>query len=124
MLTASRSSKQQPQEKEWDRMKTAMKLVIGAAALVAVAGCVETGGAGSGTPSDGLSGTDAQFNAMTAPCIDQAARFASFPARDINIAERLRTGGGPLLVLDAGGQRLSCRLEDDGRVPVFSEFAN
>lgn len=105
-------------------MKTAMKLVIGAAALGAVAGCVETGGTGGGTPSDGLSGTDAQFNAMTAPCIDQAARVSGFPARDINIADRIRTGGGPLLVLDAGGQRLSCRLEDDGSVTVFSEFAN
>jgi hypothetical protein len=105
-------------------MKNAMKLVIGAAALGTLAGCVETGGTGGGAPSDGLSGTDAQFNAMTAPCIDQAARFAGFPARDINIADRLRTGGGPLLVLDAGGQRLSCRLEADGSVTVFSEFAN
>jgi hypothetical protein len=105
-------------------MKKAMRLVIGATALGAVAGCVETGGTGGGTPSDGLSGTTAQFNAMTAPCIDQAARFASFPAEDINIAERVRTGGGPLLVLDAGGQRLSCRLEADGSVTVFSEFAN
>jgi hypothetical protein len=94
-------------------------LVLGLAAL---AGCVET--TGGTTTGDGLSGTDAQFNAMTAPCIDQAARFSGFPAADINIAERIRTGGGPLLVLDAGGQRLSCRLESDGRVTVFSEFAN
>lgn len=105
-------------------MKNAMKLVIGAAALAGLAGCVETGGSGSGAPSAGLSGTDAQFNAMTAPCIDQAARLANFPAQDINIADRLQTGGGPLLVLVAGGQRLSCRLEDDGSVTVFSEFAN
>lgn len=104
-------------------MKDAIGIVIGAAALAAVAGCVETGGGGS-APSDGLSGTDAQFNAMTAPCIDQAARFANYPAMDINIADRIRTGGGPLLVLDAGGQRLSCRLESDGSVTVFSEFAN
>lgn len=105
-------------------MKKVVKLVIGAAALGAVAGCVETGGSGSGSASDGLNGTDAQFNAMTAPCIDQAARYANYPARDINISERLQTGGGPLLVLDAGGQRLSCRLEPDGSVTVFSEFAN
>ena len=98
-----------------------MKLTALAMTAIALAGCVETGGSAS---SDGLSGTDAQFNAMTAPCIDQAARFANYPAMDINIADRIRTGGGPLLVLDAGGQRLSCRLEPDGRVTVFSEFAN
>lgn len=105
-------------------MKNVIKLVIGAAALGTVAGCVETGGSGGGTTSDGLSGTDAQFNAMTAPCIDQAARYANYPARDINISDRIRTGGGPLLALDAGGQSLSCRLEPDGSVTVFSEFAN
>ena len=101
-----------------------MRMTALAVAGAALAGCVETGGSGVGTPSDGLRGTDAQFNAMTAPCIDQAARYANFPARDINISERIRTGGGPLLGLDAGGQRLSCRLEPDGRVTVFSEFAN
>ncbi len=102
-------------------MKNMIRFACGAAAIGAVAGCVETGGS---VANDGLSGTDAQFNTMTAPCIDQAARFANFPAMDINIAERIRTGGGPLLVLDAGGQRLSCRLEPDGSVTVFSEFAN
>lgn len=61
---------------------------------------------------------------MTAPCIDQAARYSGYPAIDINIVDRIRTGGGPLLVLDAGGQRLSCRLEADGSVTAFSEFAN
>ena len=102
-------------------MKSVIKLVIGATALGAVAGCVETSGS---APAAGMSGTDAQFNAMTAPCIDQAARYASYPARDINITDRLQTGGGPLLVLDAGGQRLSCRLEPNGSVTVFSEYAN
>lgn len=102
-------------------MKNVIRIVIGAAALGAVAGCVETSGS---APSDGLTGTDAQFNAMTAPCIDQAARYANYPAMDINIVDRVRTGGGPLLVLDAGGQRLSCRLEPNGSVTVFSEYAN
>lgn len=100
-------------------MEIKLKFVAGAAALIALAGCVEDSGS-----SDGLSGTEAQFNAMTSPCINQASRYANFPARDINIVERIRTGGGPLLVLDAGGRRLSCRLEDNGRVTVFSEFAN
>ena len=102
-------------------MATTHKIFAGTVALIALAGCVETTGGGS---SDGLSGTPEQFNAMTAPCIDQAARYTSYPAMDINIVDRIRTGGGPLLVLDAGGQRVSCRLEGDGSVTVFSEFAN
>ncbi len=101
-------------------MKNVIIIVIGATALGAAAGCVET----SGNSNDGLSGSEAQFNAMTAPCIDQAARYTGYPAMDINISDRVRTGGGPLLVLDAGGQRVSCRLEDNGQVTVFSEFAN
>ena len=104
-------------------MKTVMKMVIGPAALAALAGCVEDTGSSS-APAAGLSGTEAQFNAMTAPCIDQAARYTNFPAIDLNIVDRLQTGGGPLLVLDAGGQRVSCRLEPNGNVTVFSEFAN
>lgn len=104
-------------------MTNTIKLFIGATVLAALAGCVETsGGATSG--GDGLSGSDAEFNAMTAPCIDEAARITGFPAIDINIANRVRTGGGPLLVLDAGGQNWSCRTESDGSVTVFSEFAN
>ena len=101
-------------------MNKQIRTAIGAAALVIVAGCVET----TGTPDDGLSGSEAQFNAMTAPCIDQAAAMRSYPAMDINILDRIRTGGGPLLVLDVGGERLSCRLESNGGVTVFSEFAN
>ncbi|MBF9058451.1 hypothetical protein HKCCSP123_04580 [Rhodobacterales bacterium HKCCSP123] len=97
-----------------------LKITAFAVVTAGLAGCVDMGGA----PSDGLSGTEAQFNSMTAPCIDQAARFSGYPAIDINIVDRIQTGGGPLLVLDAGGQRLSCRLEADGSVTVFSEFAN
>jgi hypothetical protein len=50
--------------------------------------------------------------------------MTGFPAKDINIAERIRTGGGALLVLDVGGRNWSCRSESDGSVTVFSEFAN
>ncbi|WP_306120220.1 MULTISPECIES: hypothetical protein [unclassified Roseitalea] len=98
-----------------------LKIATLVVAASAIAGCVETSEVAT---DDGLSGTQAQFNAMTAPCIDQAARFTGFPAIDINIVDRVRTGGGPLLVLDAGGQRVSCRREGDGSVTVFSEFAN
>ncbi|MDU8911658.1 hypothetical protein [Aestuariicoccus sp. MJ-SS9] len=98
-----------------------IKLTALAATAAALAGCAETADT---MADDGLSGTEAQFNAMTAPCIDQAAAFSGAPAVDIDLVNRIRTGGGPLLVLDAGGQRLSCRLEDDGRVTVFSEYAN
>jgi len=117
-------SKELPYKKEKDIPVTnKLKFFIGVAALVSLAGCVETGGGGS-AENDGLSGSDAQFNAMTAPCINQAARMTGFPAKDINIAERIRTGGGALLVLDVGGQNWSCRSESDGSVTVFSEFAN
>ncbi len=75
-------------------------------------------------PNDGLSGTEAQFNSMTSPCINQASRLTGVPARDINITNRIRTGGGPLLTLEAAGTKYSCRLEDNGTVTVFSEFAN
>lgn len=102
-------------------MSHTLKTLTFFAAMTAVAGCVETSGGGG---DDGLSGSQSDFNAMTAPCIDQASRYASYPAMDINIVDRIRTGGGPLLVLDAGGQRLSCRLESDGTVTVFSEYAN
>lgn len=101
-------------------MKAPMTFAGLAIAAATLSGCVET----TGGSDPALSGTEAQFNAMTAPCIDQAARYANYPAIDINIVDRIQTGGGPLLVLDAGGERLSCRLEDDGRVTVFSEFAN
>jgi len=104
-------------------MTNNIKMMIGATAIAVLAGCVETS---ESTPviDDGLSGTEAQFNAMTAPCINEAARVTGFPAIDINIAERIRTSGGPLLVLDVGGQNWSCRTENDGSVTVFSEFAN
>ena len=104
-------------------MDSKIKIMIGAAVLAALAGCAETTGGGPSV-NDGLSGRDAQFDAMTAPCINQAARMTGFPAKDINIAERIRTGGGALLVLDVGGQNWSCRSESDGSVTVFSEFAN
>jgi hypothetical protein len=87
--------------------------------VAAVAGCVETTGAG-----DGLSGTEAQFSQMEQPCIAQAARLTGVSRGAIFVRERIRTGGGPLLVLDAGGAAFSCRFEDDGSVTVFSEFAN
>lgn len=104
-------------------MTNTFKIIFGATALAALTGCVETSGSTS-VGTDGLSGTEAQFNTMTSPCINEAARITGFPAIDINIADRIRTGGGPLLILDVGGQNWSCRTESDGSVTVFSEFAN
>jgi hypothetical protein len=42
----------------------------------------------------------------------------------IVVTNRIRTGGGPLLALDAAGTRYSCRLEYRGGVTVFSEHIN
>lgn len=103
-------------------MEFGMKFVAVSAVPLALAGCIETGG---GDPlDDGLSGTQPQFDRMVPPCIAQASRFASVPESRISVEDRIRTGGGPILTLDVDGTRLTCRLEDDGSVTVFSEFAN
>ena len=73
---------------------------------------------------DGLSGTQDQFSMMTGPCVAQAARMTGAEQGSIVVTDQIRTGGGPLLTLDADGTPYSCRLEDDGSVTVFSEFAN
>ena len=101
-------------------MKTETRLAGLVLAAVALSGCVEDTGSGS----SGLSGTQSQFDSMTAPCIAQASRLTGFPQSSISVIDRIQTGGGPLLVLNANGQRWSCRLEDNGTVTVFSEFAN
>ncbi|SNT41095.1 hypothetical protein SAMN05421757_1184 [Tropicimonas sediminicola] len=97
---------------------------ISALALTAAAlgGCVET--SGSATGGSGLSGTDTQFNAMTGPCIEQASRMTGASQGAIRVLDRIQTGGGPILTLDAAGAKYTCRLEDNGSVTVFSEFAN
>jgi len=99
-----------------------MNKTLFAASLVcvtALAGCLEDSGSDTG-----LSGTDAQFAAMEGPCRAQASRLTSIPGDQIAVTSKLQTGGGPLLVLDARGTSYSCRLEADGSVTVFSEFAN
>ena len=100
-----------------------------AAVIVALTGCgttasVETGASPTGSVDDGLSGTQAQFDSMTNPCIAQAARMTGLSRGAIVVTDRIRTGSGPLLTLSAGGTSYSCRLEDNGTVTVFSEYAN
>ena len=99
-------------------MRLALRYTALALAL-SLAGCTE-----DSTSDTGLSGTDAQFAQMRAPCIAQAARLTGIPETQIVVSSQLQTGGGPLLVLDARGTSYSCRLEADGSVTVFSEFAN
>lgn len=101
-------------------MKITFNRLTPIAMLGLLAGCVET----TSPADDGLSGTPAQFDSMSAPCISQAARLTETNPSAISVADRIRTGGGPLLVLDVAGTKYSCRLEDDGSVTVFSEFAN
>lgn len=83
-----------------------------------LAGCMEV------PANDGLSGSTTQFDSMEQPCRTQAARLTGVPKGAIIVTDRLRTGGGPLLTLSAAGMNYSCRLEDNGSVTVFSEFAN
>lgn len=100
-----------------NRMKRA-GLALAAAAL---AGCVDTGG---GSAGDGLSGTQDQFAMMQSPCISQASRVTGASQGSISILDRMRTGGGPILMLNAVGAKYTCRLDDDGSVTVFSAYAN
>ena len=85
-----------------------------------LAGCVEDTGSTGGS---GLSGTQAQFDGMVSPCIAQAERMTGAYGR-VSVLDRIQTGGGPILTLNAAGAKYTCRLEDDGTVTVFSEFAN
>lgn len=95
-----------------------MTLSLGVSAAL-LAGCVETS-----KPASGLSGTDAEFDAMTGPCMAQAGRLTGAGAGSVRTLERIQTGGGPVLTLMAGGAKYTCRLEANGTVTVFSEFAN
>jgi hypothetical protein len=102
-----------------------LKLTAVAAALAMLAGCATSTDVDRGASADdGLSGTQDQFDKMTSPCIAQASRRTGLGQAAISVTDRIRTGGGPLLTLNAGGTKYSCRLEDDGSVTVFSEFAN
>lgn len=93
-------------------------ILLSAAALAGLAGCVET------TTDDGLGGSSDQFARMTGPCTSQASRMTGLPRGSIAVTDRIRTGGGPLLTLSASGTPYSCRMESDGSVTVFSEYAN
>jgi hypothetical protein len=110
-------------------MKQSLTLVAAGAAMLLTAGCGSSGSTGTSVDrganaDDGLSGTQSEFNSMTNPCIAQASRMTGLGRGAIVVTDRIRTGGGPLLTLDAGGTRYSCRREGDGSVTVFSEFAD
>ena len=102
------------------------KLAAMAVALAGLASGVQTTETKSTETSgnDGLSGSPAQFADMEHPCINQASHLTGVPTTAILIQDRIRTGGGPLLTLTAAGTKYSCRRESDGRVTVFSEFAD
>ncbi|WP_300535232.1 hypothetical protein [uncultured Mameliella sp.] len=103
-------------------MNAHLKILTVVAGCGALTGCLETGP--SSPPDDGLKGSPAQFSSMAQPCIAQASRLTGVAAGSISVTDQIRTGGGPLLVLNVGGANYSCRQEPDGRVTVFSEFAN
>lgn len=108
-------------------MNQTTRIAGGALAVSVLAGCgsIVNGSSNPSAPfDDGLSGSEEQFNRMTGPCVDQAARLTGLDRRSIGVLDRIRTGGGPLLTMSAGGTKYSCRLEDNGRVTVFSEYAN
>ncbi|MBW6419692.1 hypothetical protein [Celeribacter sp. PS-C1] len=98
-------------------MKIQLKLASAGVAALLVAGCVEM-------DDPALSGTPDQFSMMKSPCVAQAARLTGTSAGSVTILDEIQTGGGPILTLMAGGSKYTCRLEDDGTVTVFSEYAN
>lgn len=106
-------------------MQSLIKSLVAASAIVALAGCQSDSSMDTSAPkNDGLSGTLAQFEMMKEPCIQQASRMTGVHPTNIYVTNSIRTGGGPLLTLNAGGTKYSCRLEDNGSVTVFSEYAN
>ena len=106
-------------------MKSIIKTILAASAIVALAGCQSDSSMDTSAPrDDSLSGTLEQFEMMNEPCIQQASRMTGVHPTNIYVTNRIRTGGGPLLVLKSAGKKYSCRLEDDGSVTVFSEYAN
>ncbi len=98
-------------------------LVASAVVLIGLAGCVEDTG-GSKRGDSHLKGTKNQFAKMHDPCLHQAARLTGIPKNQIVVTDRLKTGGGPILTLSARGTPYTCRLNANGTVTVFSEFAN
>ena len=94
------------------------RIAVAGAALLALGACVED------TGSSGLSGTTNQFDSMTGPCLAQASGLTGVARGAVTVTDRIQTGGGPILTLSAAGTPYTCRLESDGSVTVFSEFAN
>lgn len=96
------------------------KWMTGAALIVAaagLAGCVEDMG-----PVEPDNITLPQ--GMRQNCLNQASRMTGYGVNDIRVLSHIQTGGGPLMTMDVMGQKLSCRREANGRVTVFSEYAN
>ncbi len=99
-------------------------MIVLVASVVALSGCVEDTGPKHSGKTDGLKGSAAQFDSMVKPCKAQASRLTGTPRNAVAVLGRIRTGGGPILTLSAAGSNYTCRLEPDGSVTVFSEFAN
>lgn len=100
-------------------MKNMTKFVIGAAALGAVAGCVETGGSG-GAASGGV----------VAPpgMIDECVRQIRVGQPNANITTRAPITAGSdnrvFVSMLVDGATWGCRIEDNGSYTAFPEFAN
>jgi hypothetical protein len=104
-------------------MISKIKLVASVVVIIGLAGCVEdTGGKQRGDRH--LKGNKNQFASMHDPCLHKAARLTGIPKKQIVVTDRLKTGGGPILTLSARGTPYTCRLNANGSVTVFSEFAN
>ena len=99
-------------------MKNVIKVVIGAAALGALAGCVETGGSSS-APSG-----------VVAPpgMVDECIRQIRVGQPNANISTRAPITAGPdnrvFVGMTVDGASWGCRIEDNGSYTAFPQFAN
>ncbi|SIO43827.1 hypothetical protein SAMN05444722_2151 [Rhodovulum sp. ES.010] len=99
-------------------MNGSIRIMIGAAALGALAGCVETGGSG------GTSGGVVAPAGMVDECIRQVR--VGRPDASITTRDPILAGPGNRVFvgMTVDGMSWGCRIEDDGSYTAFPTFAN
>ncbi|MBY6004466.1 hypothetical protein KUV62_11135 [Salipiger bermudensis] len=99
-------------------MKLMTQIIVGAAVLSALAGCVET------------SGSETSPGGIVAPpgMVDECIRQVRVGQPDASISTRPPITAGPdnrvFVGMTVDGASWGCRIEDDGSYTAFSQFAN
>ena len=84
-----------------------------------LAGCVD-----EDATSGGLSDNIAAPAGMREACLAHAVRLTGAASSGITMRAPIETAGGPFIGMTINGASYGCRLEADGSVTVFSQFAN